>query len=73
MSLGERVSELRAEYNLNKRQLAEQIGITPTYLSNIENNESDPSSSILAKISIFLGRDMAYFIYGTSKIYLKKT
>ena len=66
-SLGDRVSDLRQKKGITKKQLAEQIGISPTYLSRIENNESDPSSSVLAKIALFFNESMEYFLFGEIK------
>lgn len=66
-SLGGRITELRKKKALTKMQLAEQVGISPSYLAKIEKDESDPTSSIVAKLALFLGSDIEYVILGENR------
>ena len=48
--LGNRVAKERKKNKLTQEQLAEKIGMTNNYISNIENNYSIPSLETLIKI-----------------------
>ena len=66
-SLGVRITELRNKKGLTKQQLAGRVGISPSYLAKIEKDESDPTSTIVAKLALFLGSDIEYLILGENK------
>lgn len=57
-TLGEYVRQARLRSNLRLRQLAEQLGITPSYLSDIENDRRVPSQEVLEGIARHLRLDM---------------
>lgn len=48
--------------NLTGKQLAEQIGVQPSFISELENNHSNPSIDTLDKIARALGIIPAWFI-----------
>jgi transcriptional regulator with XRE-family HTH domain len=50
MNLGHNVKILRATKQISQKQLANLIGVTPAYLSMIENNSKKPSLSLVEKI-----------------------
>ena len=50
MNLGHNVKILRATKQISQKQLASLIGVTPAYLSMIENNSKKPSLSLVEKI-----------------------
>lgn len=50
MELGDRIKILRINRKISQSQLANQVGITRTYLSLIENNNKKPSLSLLERI-----------------------
>ena len=54
-SLGERIKSLRAERQLQQRQLAEKAGLTPSMLSQIESGRLTPSLHTLGKVAGALG------------------
>ena len=54
-SLGERIKALRAERQLQQRQLAEKAGLTPSMLSQIESGRLTPSLHTLGKVAGALG------------------
>lgn len=54
-NVGDTLIQLRKQYGLKQKELANNIGVTPTYLSLVEKNRTPPSLSILRKISDFYG------------------
>ena len=51
MDLGRTIALMRKQKNLKQWKLAERCGISPAYLSQIENNRKDPNLSVLKDIS----------------------
>ncbi|WP_062750394.1 helix-turn-helix domain-containing protein [Shouchella tritolerans] len=49
--LGDLLREARKQKSLTLTELAKQIGITPGYLSNLENNRQEPSLPMLRHLS----------------------
>ena len=49
--LGEQLRYLRKEQNLTQEELAEKIGVHPTYIGKIEGGKSNPSPIMLFKLS----------------------
>ena len=54
-SLGERIRRLRAERELQQRQLAEKADLTPSMVSQIESGRLTPSLHTLGRIAAALG------------------
>jgi len=59
MTLGERIKALRAEQQLQQRQLAEKAELTPSMVSQIESGRLTPSLHTLGKIAAALGVPIA--------------
>lgn len=55
MKVGNAVRLIRKNKNLNQTDFAEYVGISQTYLSQIETNQRNPNISILEKIGEKLG------------------
>lgn len=51
MSIGARIRKARTESSLTIRKLAEETGITASYLSMVERGEKNPSTTLLRKIA----------------------
>ncbi|MEZ4774838.1 MAG: helix-turn-helix transcriptional regulator [Bacteroidia bacterium] len=51
MQLGQTIESLRKKRGLNQIEMAKCIGISQTYLSQVENNRKDPNLSVLKKIA----------------------
>jgi len=51
MNLGRTIKELRTQKGIRQQALAEDAGITQTYLSLIESNSKEPNLSTLRGIS----------------------
>lgn len=51
MQLGQRIKQRRQALKLSQREIAEQVGLTPGFMSQIEHNLITPSIESLRKIS----------------------
>lgn len=60
-AIGEQLRELRLVKNLTLREVAERAGISVSYLSQLERNQSRLPIGILKKISDVLGVHMNWF------------
>lgn len=50
-----RIAELRKEKLISQEKLAEQVGLSRTYISEIENNKKQPNVKLAIKIAKVLG------------------
>ena len=57
-ALGRTIKVLRTDLGIERRELAERAGISYSYLTEIENGNKPPSSSVLAPIAQALGLRM---------------
>ena len=57
VSLGGMINRARVEKRLGLRELARQLDIVPSYLSDIENDRRTPSEPVLRSISMYLDLD----------------
>lgn len=61
--LGERIADLRKARGWTQRELADEVGITPTYVSEIENARTrNVGSAILLEIADALGASLDYLL-----------
>ena len=60
MSLNSRIKERREQLGLSRINLAEEIGVTPSAISNYENAISSPKPEILNKLFVALKCDANY-------------
>jgi transcriptional regulator with XRE-family HTH domain len=58
-SLGQRIKAVRADRQLQQRQLAEKAGLSPSMLSQIESGRLTPSLPTLGKVAAALGIPIA--------------
>src|SRR4030095_7451268 len=63
-ALGERIKHLRAERELQQRQLAEKADLTPSMVSQIESGRLSPSLHTLGKIASAFGVPIAALFDG---------
>lgn len=61
--IGLRIAEARVKYDLTQEQLAEKIGKTSQFISNIETGKRKPSLSTLLNIAKVLNLSLDYLIY----------
>ncbi|CFX13492.1 Cro/C1-type helix-turn-helix domain [Syntrophomonas zehnderi OL-4] len=62
ISIGERVRREREKLALTGASLADKAGISPAMVSQIENNQADPSLDTLESIANALGVSVCYFL-----------
>jgi len=62
MQLGHRLRKRRQELSLSLRELAERVGVTASFLSQVEHDQASPSIKSLRKISEALEVPIFYFL-----------
>lgn len=62
MEFGERLKELRTNFNCSQKELSEQTGLTLRTIQRIENNEVKPSLYSLKVIGEVLKTDLSEFV-----------
>jgi len=68
MSIGQRIVKRRRELDVTQQQLAAALGVTPQYISLIENDKKVPSVSSITKIASELGTSLDYLVVGKEGI-----
>lgn len=63
-SIGQRIQSIRKQKHLTLSDLAEKVGFSTSYLSQIENLKREPSIGTLIKISHVLGVEALFLIGG---------
>ena len=51
-AIGERIKEIRKQHNLNQTKFATELGISQNHVSNIENGNENPSTTLIKLISM---------------------
>jgi XRE family transcriptional regulator, fatty acid utilization regulator len=64
--LGVRIRRLREERGLTQRALARTMGISPSYVNQLESNLRPVTASVLLKLADALGVDLAEFSAGAA-------
>lgn len=64
--LGWRIKQFRKRQSLSQKDLADQVDVTPSTISQIESNSISPSLTALLKIADTLGVEMGSFFQGQS-------
>ena len=68
MNIGEQLKKLRKNYDLTQQQLAEQSGVSFTFINRVENGNSSIRLEILTKILDLLGCEVAIVDKKTKKV-----
>lgn len=55
---GDMIKDLRIQNGLTQHQVAESLGVTPGYISNVENNRTAMSLRILMYYARLMGRSL---------------
>ncbi len=63
IKIGQKIAEARIKNNKTQEGLAEELGITPAFLSNIETAKRKPSLNTLLSIADNLNLSLDYLIY----------
>lgn len=62
MKFGNQLYELRKRKGLNQKEASQRLGVSPGYLSRVENNKEKPSLELIQKASLFYGLNPSYFL-----------
>jgi len=65
--IGQRIRLERQKQRMNQEMLAEKVGVSSSFVGHIERGEKKASIETLASLSIVLGMNMHYMIFGTLK------
>jgi transcriptional regulator with XRE-family HTH domain/KaiC/GvpD/RAD55 family RecA-like ATPase len=68
VDLGRRIKQFRKRQSLSQKELADQVGVTPSTISQIESNSIYPSLTALLKIAATLEVEMGSFFQGRSGV-----
>ena len=55
---GDRIKQLRLQMNMTQSQVAQALGVTPGYISNVENNRTAMSLRILIYFAKLTGKSL---------------
>ncbi|SJZ77490.1 helix-turn-helix domain-containing protein [Selenihalanaerobacter shriftii] len=69
MTIGEKIKSIRKEKKLTLRELASKTDISPSFISDIENNRSNPSLNRLKDIANALNTSVSYLLGECEKQY----
>jgi transcriptional regulator with XRE-family HTH domain/KaiC/GvpD/RAD55 family RecA-like ATPase len=61
-NLGDKIRTLRKKIGMTQKELAEQVGLTPSFISQLEKNLISPSLDSLLKLSEKLNTQPVYFL-----------
>lgn len=62
MNVGQRIKALRQQHNMTLRELSQKVGISISFLSDIENGRSNPSLERLKEIAEALDTTVSYLL-----------
>lgn len=69
MSIGERITELRARKNLSQGELASALSVSRQAISKWENDQSSPDTIHLIQLADLLDTEVAYLATGVKPVY----
>ncbi len=67
--LGRRLRALRTELGMTLAQLGKMVGLSASYLSQIERNQTRPSLASLSSIAKTLGVELSYFFEHSTPVW----
>lgn len=68
MTIGENIKNLRIKRKFTQTELAEKIGISRSYLSDVENNRNSPSMKTVESLAEKLGVSNACLVTGKKEV-----
>jgi SOS-response transcriptional repressor LexA len=63
-SFGQRFMEIRKEKGLNKKQIADALGVPSSIISDIENEKRQPSKDFLIRFSVYFEISLNWLCFG---------
>jgi transcriptional regulator with XRE-family HTH domain len=64
-TLGQRIREVRRRNDVTLRELAQQVGVSESFVSQVERGVANPSMATLRRIADALGESVASLFVGT--------
>jgi transcriptional regulator with XRE-family HTH domain len=61
-NVGRQLRNLRGELGLSLRQLSDKVGVAPSTIQKIENNQISPTLGTMVKIAQGLNKDLQFFL-----------
>jgi len=71
-NLGDKIRGLRKRLGMTQKELAEQVGVTPSFISQLEKNLISPSLNSLLKLSDKLNTQPVYFLMDGENVQWQK-
>ena len=68
MSLGQRVRQRRQGLKITQQDVARALGVTPQYISLLEQDKAVPSLTMLPKLAEQLGASADYLLSGKESV-----
>jgi len=62
--IGSRIKDIRTSLGINQKELADKVNLTPSFISQLENNQISPSLSSFLQICNALGVSPSQFLEG---------
>lgn len=72
IDFGRRLKEARGRLNINQKQFAEKLGVTGSYVSEIENGKAKPGFDFFIKLSRTFDINPTWLLLGKGERFLKK-
>ena len=63
--VGKRIKERREALALTQKELADLVGVSPSFIGHLERAEKIPSVETLAKLCAAVDMSMDYLLFGT--------
>jgi len=64
-NVGRQLRHLRADLGLSLRQLSDRVGVAPSTIQKIENNQISPTFGTMVKIARGVNKDLEFFLEPT--------
>jgi len=61
-NVGRQLRHLRADLGLSLRQLSDRVGVAPSTIQKIENNQISPTFGTMVKIARGVNKDLEFFL-----------
>lgn len=71
MDFGRNFKKARLQRGMEQKDAAAAFGISPAFLSKVENNKNQPSVDLILKAADLYGVDPGFFFQGRQKINLE--
>ena len=63
-TINERIREVRKMLKMNQNQFAKELGVSRTHVSNMENGNDNPSSSLIKLLCVRFNIDETWLVEG---------